>query len=62
MECPRCGAVLTEITSSLGDGEVTMRSCPTCETKTWVRDGAVLDIREVLELTAEQHGRRSRQS
>ncbi len=52
MQCPSCGVEdVIEIHQTLPDGiEVDFFSCHKCDEKWWDRNGAVIDLREVLEL------------
>ncbi|MDX6285664.1 MAG: hypothetical protein QOG53_1149 [Frankiales bacterium] len=49
-KCPICsGTRLTKLTMVLTDGSpVDFTSCHTCEHKSWVQDGAVLQVDTVL--------------
>lgn len=46
--CPRCDAPLVEITVTLAGSEATMRSCSTCDQRTWVSHGRQVDLDGVL--------------
>ena len=46
--CSRCNAPLVEITVTLAGAEATMRSCSTCDSRTWISDGRPVDLEGVL--------------
>lgn len=49
MACERCGGSLVSITFTI-NGEVrTMRSCSKCDHRTWLADGAPIELGGVLE-------------
>jgi transcription elongation factor Elf1 len=59
MECPTCGQELAEITATVAGQAVTMGSCNTCDQRYWFRKGEQLDLRDVLDLTAEESREKS---
>ena len=50
--CPHCSHRLVEIDVRLGDVKVTMHACSTCDRRWWDRDGAPIDLRDVLALAS----------
>ncbi len=51
MDCPQCGAVdVIEIKHKLQEIELYFFSCHKCEEHWWDREGAVVPLKEVLEL------------
>lgn len=51
MSCPKCRqGRLVEISLTLRESRVTMRSCSTCETRSWDRDGDAVGLGAVLDL------------
>lgn len=60
MRCGTCGGSLVELPTKVGDEELTMLSCSHCDTRVWRRGDEVIDLRQVLDLTADAHpkGRR----
>ncbi len=55
MKCPRCKTSrLMEIVTTVGDQEVTMRSCSRCDSRWWDRDGEPVALPEVLELASKK--------
>lgn len=54
MHCPRCGDDCTHIEIRLRDEDsVQFFSCRRCEAKWWEHDGGVIELDEVLNLTAQ---------
>jgi transcriptional regulator NrdR family protein len=55
MHCPRCRkARLVEITLTVQGASVRMRSCSTCDTRWWDREGEAIDLAGVLDLATVQ--------
>lgn len=53
MVCPLCrSTALVQIGLTLRDQEVTMRSCSSCDTRWWEKDGERVALPSVLELAA----------
>ena len=52
--CPRClGTDITEITIDVKlDNDIEFFSCRLCEEKWWERDGGVIRLEEVMDLTS----------
>ncbi len=51
MKCPRCNrSRLVEIEVTLGEQQVTMRSCSYCDSRWWHSEGKRLTLPSVLEL------------
>ena len=46
--CPGCAGSLVEITLSIDGDDVTMRSCSTCDRRSWHRGGLSLPLAGVL--------------
>ena len=46
--CPGCGASTVEITIEVGRKEATMRSCSTCDRRSWHTHGESVDLKGVL--------------
>ena len=61
--CERCRGSLVEVPTTIGNQQLLMRRCSTCDTTEWRRGDTVIDLREVLDLTAEANpsSRRGRQ-
>ena len=53
--CERCKGTLVEVPTTIGDQQLLMRRCSTCDTTEWRRGNEVIDLREVLDLTADAH-------
>lgn len=51
--CQRCNGSTVEVPTVVAGQELSMRSCSTCDTREWRRGEEVIDLREVLDLTAE---------
>ena len=60
--CERCKGSLVEVPTTIGDQQLMMRRCSTCDTTEWRRGEEVIDLREVLDLTAEAHPNSRRRS
>lgn len=58
--CPRCrGSDITEIAIDLKpENDIKFYSCRLCEEKWWEREGGVIRLEEVIDLTAAAGGRR----
>lgn len=55
MHCPRCDDDCTQIEIRLRDEDsVQFFSCRRCEAKWWEHDGGVIELDEVLNLTAQR--------
>jgi transcription elongation factor Elf1 len=53
MKCPRCKrSRLVEISVTLGEHRVTMRSCSRCDIRWWESDGKSLPLPGVLKLAS----------
>jgi transcription elongation factor Elf1 len=53
MTCPFCKLqLLVEITTHIGDSDVTLHSCSGCGLRWWDRDGEQVQVTDVLELAA----------
>ena len=50
--CPRCSAPLVEISLEQAGQAMVMRSCSTCDTRWWCRDGEHVDLGAVLDTVA----------
>ncbi len=50
--CPRCSASLVEIRLDQAGRSMVMRSCSTCDTRWWQRDGEAVALRSVLDTVA----------
>lgn len=51
MTCPRCKASrLVEIGVTVGERQLTMRSCSACDSRWWDSDGKALALPGVIEL------------
>ena len=61
--CERCKGTLVEVPTTIGESQLLMRRCSTCDTTEWRRGDEVIDLREVLDLTADAHpnSKRSRE-
>jgi hypothetical protein len=44
-----------DVPTTIGGHQLMMRRCSQCDTTEWRRGEAVIDLREVLDLTAEAH-------
>lgn len=53
--CPTCRNQLVRVPVTIGEHELAMDSCSTCDTRWWERDGEVVDLTEVLDLTVASH-------
>ena len=51
-QCKRCDGPLVEVPMVVSGAELTMSSCNRCDQRTWERNGEVVDLTEVLDLTA----------
>jgi len=53
MVCPLCrSTALVTIGLTLREQQVTMHSCSSCDTRSWVKDGEQMPLPSVLELAA----------
>lgn len=50
--CETCHKPLMEVPMNIGDTAFVMGSCTYCDARSWTRDGEVVDLTEVLDLTA----------
>jgi hypothetical protein len=50
--CPRCSSSLTEIRLEQAGRMMVMRSCSTCDSRWWQRDGQDVDLTAVLTTVA----------
>lgn len=50
--CPRCSSSLVEIRLDQAGRMMVMRSCSTCDTRWWQRDGKAVALRSVLDTVA----------
>jgi len=59
LECPRCGSRdVININLSLDHGDrVAFYSCHQCDKRWWHKDGAPVDLPEVLEMARREKGR-----
>lgn len=53
LACPRCTSSLVEIRLDQAGMAMVMRSCSTCDTRWWERDGQSVDFGAVLDTVAE---------
>lgn len=51
--CETCHKPLMEVPMNIGDTAFVMGSCTYCDARRWTRDGEVVDLTEVLDLTAQ---------
>lgn len=58
--CDRCKGTTVEVPTNVGGHELVLSRCAFCDTTQWRRDDEIIDLREVLDLTADAHpkGRR----
>jgi hypothetical protein len=47
--CGRCDSPLVEISIVRGESTVSMRSCSTCDTRSWEADGRLVGLPDILE-------------
>lgn len=59
--CKSCNGTVVEVPTVIGGQELVLRRCSFCDTTQWSKGDEIIDLREVLDLTAEAHpkGRRS---
>ena len=50
--CPTCRSGVIEVPLKVGDEQLTIVRCAQCDTHRWERDGVVVDLEEVIDLTA----------
>jgi hypothetical protein len=53
--CERCRGSTVDVPTTIGGHQLMMRRCSQCDRTEWRRGEAVIDLREVLDLTAEAH-------
>jgi len=53
--CERCKGATVDVPTTIGGHQLRMRRCSQCDTTEWRRGEVVIDLREVLDLTAEAH-------
>lgn len=46
--CQRCGNEMVEIGLTIDGSRLVMRSCSTCDTRSWRRDGETVELDGVL--------------
>lgn len=51
-DCAHCGNPVIEVPLDLGPDRLTIVRCARCDTHRWERDGEVVAVDEVLDLTA----------
>ena len=57
--CARCKRELIEVPVRVGEEQLSIVRCSTCDDHRWERDGVVVDLTEVLDLTERARVRRS---
>lgn len=55
--CERCKGTIVEVPTMVGGQELVLRRCSFCDTTQWRRGDEIIDLREVLDLTADAHPR-----
>ena len=53
--CERCRGTIVEVPTKVGGEELVLRRCSFCDTTQWRKGEEIIDLREVLDLTAEAH-------
>ena len=53
--CERCKGTVVEVPTMVGGQELVLRRCAFCDTTQWRKGEEIIDLREVLDLTAEAH-------
>ena len=53
--CERCKGTIVEVPTKVGGEELVLRRCSFCDTTQWRKGEEIIDLREVLDLTAEAH-------
>ncbi|MBW3651506.1 MAG: hypothetical protein KY458_13150 [Actinobacteria bacterium] len=56
--CERCGGNTVDLPTKVGDQDLVLRRCATCDLRQWRRGDEVIDLTTVLDLTAEAHASR----
>ena len=58
--CDRCKGTIVEVPTNIGGEELVLRRCSFCDSTQWRRGAEIIDLRDVLDLTADAHpkGRR----
>ena len=59
--CERCKGTIVEVPTMVGGQELVLRRCSFCDTTQWRKGEEIIDLREVLDLTAEANPRARRQ-
>ena len=49
VRCERCQTTMVEITLTVGEGNVVMRSCSRCDRRSWISDGEPVELDGVLD-------------
>ncbi len=60
--CPTCTSELVTLTINVDGHDLIMRSCQTCDTRTWALAGSEIDLEDALEHVGTHAGRRRRAS
>jgi hypothetical protein len=55
--CERCKGSTVEVPTMVGGEELVLRRCSFCDTTQWRKGEEIIDLREVLDLTADAHPR-----
>ena len=58
-ECDRCGSAVIEVPLDLGADRLAIVRCARCDSHRWERNGEVIELEEVLDLTASTWGSRT---
>ena len=53
--CERCKGTIVEVPTKVGGEELVLRRCSFCDTTQWRKGEEIIDLREVLDLTADAH-------
>ena len=48
VNCKSCGGEMVEIGLTIDDARLVMRSCDTCDVRSWHRDGEVVELHGLL--------------
>lgn len=59
-ECPTCRATVIEVPVEIATQQLTIVRCSHCDSHRWERDGEVVDLVTVLDLTAEERDAKAR--
>jgi hypothetical protein len=51
-DCARCGSTVISVPVDVGNDHLTIVRCARCDSHRWERDGEVVDLDEVLDLTS----------